>query len=149
VKNGVGGLVEIRTRQLRGYTRWLCREGDSDTEGVSWGTLVIGDDFFDGARRQRDKLWVRIAVVRDDHYRLVEREAACPVPRVVVDVEGITKNLPPGMAEHASRGDPIGAGISDPGTTEVDDSAEPATVNEHVGPQQVGVYPHRRTFPCR
>jgi hypothetical protein len=51
------------------------------------------------------------------------------------------------MVEHAPRGDHVYGGISYPDTAEVDDRAEPAAVNEQVGPQQVAVYPHRRSFP--
>ena len=50
--------------------------------------LVIGEDFLDCAFRQINKLWVRLAVVRDNHGRLVECVAARSVPRAGVDVEG-------------------------------------------------------------
>src|SRR5215210_6549911 len=35
----------------------------------------VSEDFFDGALRQRNKPWVRLTVVRDDHCRLVQGEA--------------------------------------------------------------------------
>src|SRR5215204_4264505 len=69
------------------------------------------------------------------------------VQRAVVDVERIAKYLSPATAEHAPRSDHVGGWIADSDTAEVDDRSEPATFEEHVGPQQVGVYPHRIHFP--
>ena len=48
---------------------------------------------------------IRFGVVRDDHDRLVEGEAQCPLPGAVVDVEDATERPAPGPAEHAPGGD--------------------------------------------
>lgn len=72
-----------------------------------------------------------------------------PGPHAVVDLEGTAKLLPPGMAEHAPRGDHVSGRVTDPDPAEVQDRAEQAVVNEQVGPQQVGVYPHRISLPRR
>jgi hypothetical protein len=52
----------------------------------------------------------------------MEGEAACSVPRAVVDVESLAKDLSTGRAEHRPRGD---------------DGADPATANKKVGLEQV------------
>jgi hypothetical protein len=109
----------------------------------------VGEYFLDGAFCQRHKFRVRLGVVGDDHGSLMEREAACPVPRAGVDVEGVAKRSPSGAAEHGPGGDHVGRRIARPGTAEVYDRVDSATMNKDVGPQQVCVYPHRRSPPRR
>ena len=96
-----------------------------------------------------DKARVGLAVVRDDQRRLVEREAARPLPGPVVDLQGGAEHAAPGAAEDAPGGDHVGGGIADANTAEVDDRAHPAVANQHVGPEQVAVDPHRRPRPRR
>jgi hypothetical protein len=90
-----------------------------------------------------------VSVVRDDQGGLVERVAAGPVPGAVGDAERPAERCPPGPADHAPRRDHIGGRVADAGTAEVDDRAEPATVNEQVGPQQAAVQPRRCSLPRR
>src|ERR671913_412455 len=59
------------------------------------------------------------------------------------------RTFPRPVRPNNSRGDHVTGGITDPDTAEVDDRAEPAAVNEHVGPQQVGVDTHRCSYPRR
>ena len=59
------------------------------------------------------------------------------------------KHSSPGPAEHAPGGDHISGRITDSDPAEVDDRAQPAIANQQVGPQQVGVDPHRRPVPGR
>ncbi len=77
----------------------------------------------------------------------MECVTTCSVPRAVVDAERTAKRRSPGMAEYAPRGDYVSGGIADTDTAEVDDRAEPAAINEQVGPQQVRVYPHGCSVP--
>ncbi len=109
----------------------------------------VGQDFLDGAPRQRYKPGIRLAIVRYDQGRLVERETASPVPRTVIHAQGFAESPSPRATEHASRGDHVGGRVAYPDTAEVYDPAEPAVADEHVRPQQVGVHPHRRSFPGR
>jgi hypothetical protein len=92
---------------------------------------------------------VGLGVVRDDHRRLVERDAAGPFPGATVDAQGGAEGLSPGRAEHAPGGDHVGRGIANADSAEVDHRAEPAAAHEQVGPEQVGVDPHRRPVPHR
>jgi hypothetical protein len=113
------------------------------------GSYASARTFLYGAPRQRDKPGIRFVVVRDHQGRLVEREAASPVPRAVIHAQGFAEGPSPLATEHAPRGDHIGGRVADPDTAEVYDPAEPAVADEHVRPQQVGVHPHRRPFPGR
>src|SRR5437870_11330838 len=94
----------------------------------------------------RYKPRVRLRIVGDDERGLVERVAACPVPRAVVGVERTAKCCASGGAEDAPRGNQIGGGIADPGTAEVNDRAKPTAVDEQVGPKQIRMDPYRRTI---
>jgi hypothetical protein len=77
----------------------------------------------------------------------MERIAAGPVPRVVVDLQRLAERLAPGHAEHAPGSDHVSGGVTGASAAEVDDRAEAASGHQQVGPQQVGVYPYRRPVP--
>ena len=101
-------------------------------------------------RRQRDEPRVRLGVVRDDHRRLVQREAAGALPGAVVDAERVAERGAPGRAEHAPRGDHVGGRIADPDPAEVDDRAEPAAVRRAgwAGAGRCGSTPASRPTPA-
>ena len=70
---------------------------------------------------------------------------SCPRPRVRVQRAAV--GGPSGGTEDAPGGDQVGGRVADAGAAEVDDGAQPASVDEQVGAQQVGVDPDGRAVP--
>jgi hypothetical protein len=79
----------------------------------------------------------------------VEGVTACPVPRAVVDLQRGAERRPPGGTEYAPRRDHVGGRVAHSGAAPVDNGADPATGNQQVRPQQVGVDPGRPAVPGR
>src|SRR5690242_5126135 len=79
----------------------------------------VGEDLPDRAPAQRGHARIGLAVVGDEHYRLVQGDAAGPVPGAVTVAEGVAVLLPPGRPEHGPGGDQVRGGISGAGRAPV------------------------------
>ena len=84
---------------------------------------------------------VGLAVVRHDERRLRQRVPPGPLPGGVVDVEGLPVALATDGSEDRPRGDDVGRRVAHADRAEVDDGCEPATADQQVRAEQVGVDP--------
>ena len=113
----------LERAQLRLYARsW----------SVSWNVLVTGEDFGDHMAGGGCEHRVGVLVVREGDEPDGECPAATSRPRRVIDLQRCAEDVPRLGGEEIPRDDQVACGIAHTQTPEVNDSTDPAPLDQQV-----------------
>ena len=112
---GTGSVRVLGRTRLRCYARsW----------SVSWGVLVIGEDFIDGAFPDAGEDGVGVLVVGEGNQSDGQCPAATSRPRCIINQQCCTEDVPAFGGEEIPRDDQVASGIAHAQTPEVNESIQ-------------------------